>query len=276
MKHGRLFPILFAVVLVSGLAVYESFALFMTEVKITASDATRAARFGVSVSISGDTITVGSLDDGVGFLSGSAYVFDRNQGGANNWGEVIKLTASDAANVDFFGSSVSISGDTITVGSPGDDDACPSDPCNSGSAYVFDRNQGGANKWGQVAKLTASDAAAGDFFSGESISISGDTITVGARLNDDACPNDPVFCNSGSAYVFDRNQGGANSWGQVKKLLPGDIARRDSFGFSVSISGDTIIVSSHLDDDKGSTSGSAYVFDRNQGGANNCTWSFPK
>jgi len=150
--------------------------------------------FGSSVSISGDTITVGSRgDDDAGINSGSAFVFDRNQGGANNWGQVAKLTASDAAAGDQFGFSVSISGDTITVGaiSDKDDAGFP-----SGSAYVFDRNQGGANNWGQVAKLTASPASMGIQF-GWSISISGDTITVGARAG-----------NPGSAYVFDRNQGG--------------------------------------------------------------------
>jgi len=151
--------------------------------KPTAIGIATFSQFGISVSISGDTITVGAnQDDDAGSGSGSAFVFDRNQGGANNWGQVAKLTASDAAAGDFFGTSVSIFGDTITVGATRDNDAGTS----SGSAYVFDRNQGGANNWGQVAKLTASDAAANDFF-GKSVSISGDTITVGS---------------SGSAYVF--------------------------------------------------------------------------
>ncbi len=60
-------------------------------------------------------------------------MFDRNEGGADNWGEVEKLTASDAAGGDALGSSVSISGDMAAVGALGNDDG----GSNSGSAYVF-------------------------------------------------------------------------------------------------------------------------------------------
>jgi len=86
------------------------------------------------VSISGDTIVVGSYkDDDNGNDSGSAYVFERNEGGANQWGEARKLTASDGAASDWYGVAVSISGDAFVVGAEGDDDKGP----NSGSAYVF-------------------------------------------------------------------------------------------------------------------------------------------
>ena len=82
--------------------------------------------------------------------SGSAYIFYRDQGGADNWGQVKKLTASDGAANDYFGFSVSISGDTAIVGAYGDDD----NGVNSGSAYIFSRDQGGADNWGEVKKLT--------------------------------------------------------------------------------------------------------------------------
>ncbi len=145
------------------------------------------------MSISGDTVVVGArLDDDAGIDSGSAYIFGRNEGGADNWGQVAKLTASDAAGGDMFGFSVSISGDIVIVGARGTDDA----GFGSGSAYVFGRNEGGSDNWGQVKKLTASDAAAGDVF-GFSVSISGDTVIVGARLDDDAGNE------SGSAYIFE-------------------------------------------------------------------------
>jgi len=200
--------------------------------------------FGKSASISGDTITVGAHLATVG---GSVYVFDRNQGGANNWGEVAKLKADDGAGGDFFGLSASISGDTITVGASSDDNAGGT---NSGSAYVFDRNQEGINNWGQVKKLTASDAAASDQFGG-SVSISGDTITVGAQFDD------IVGIGEGSAYVFKRNQEGINNWGELIKLTASDAANVDLFGTSVSISGDTVVVGA---DNNESSTGSAYVF----------------
>ena len=104
--------------------------------KLTASDAAADDMFGVSVSISGDTVVVGSCWDDIGAATdaGSAYVFYRNQGGPDAWGQVSKLTASDAAADDQFGISVSISGDTIVVGSCWDDIGAAT---NAGSAYVF-------------------------------------------------------------------------------------------------------------------------------------------
>ncbi len=230
--------------------------------KLTASDAAAEDEFGYSVSISGDTAVVGAyLNDDAGPQSGSAYIFERNQGGPDNWGEVKKLTTSDAIAGETFGWSVSISGDTIVVGAYLDDAG------NSGSAYVFARNQGGADNWGEVKKLTASDTTSGDVF-GFSVSISGDTIGVGAPGNDDACPADPA-CRSGSAYVFARNQGGADNWGEVTKFTDSNAVANDEYGYSVSVSGDTIVVGARWDDDAGSDSGSAFVFERNQGGADN-------
>ena len=227
--------------------------------KSTASDAAVADGFGDSVAISGDTQVVGApRDDNTGRDSGSAYVFVLNQGGVNSWGQVRKLTASDAAEGDKFGVSLSISGDTVVVGALHNDDAGDS----SGSAYVFGRNQGGQDNWGQVQKLNAVDAAVGDLF-GTSVSISGDTIVVTALLDDD------VGDGSGSAYVFERSQGGVDNWSQVRKLTAADGTAGDEFGVSVAISGDTVVVGSSVDDDAGDRSGSAYVFSRNQGGVDN-------
>src|SRR3990167_2440021 len=134
------------------------------QAKLTASDVARGDWFGYSVGISGDVAIVGSpLDDDSGNSSGSAYVFVRN---GDTWEEKKKLTASDAAAGDNFGDSVAINGDTAIVGSPYDDNA----ESNSGSAYIFVRN---GDTWEEKKKLTASDAAASDYF-GYSVAISGD------------------------------------------------------------------------------------------------------
>jgi len=224
--------------------------------KLTASDAAAGDRFGFSVSISGETAIVGAPDDdNVGFDSGSAYVFEEPIGGWVDATEDAKLTALDAAASDFFGVSVSISGDTAIVGARGNDDA----GFQSGSAYVFVKPGTGWVDATEDAKLTASDAATGDEF-GNSVSISGDTAIVGARFDDDAClPTINQFCNSGSAYVFTRS---GTTWTQQAKLTASDAATGDQFGFSVSISGETAIVGADLDDDAGFDSGSAYVFTR--------------
>ena len=110
-------------------------------------------QLGYSVGISGDTLVVGANRNNS--YTGAAYIFERNAGGDGNWGQVKKLTAGDAAAGDEFGISVAISGDMVVVGA---------DQKNSfaGATYIFERNAGGDGNWGQVKKLTAGDAAAGD------------------------------------------------------------------------------------------------------------------
>lgn len=107
----------------------------------------------------------------------------------------------------------------------------------------------------QSVKLTASDGAAGDRF-GNGISISGDTAVVGAWADDIG-----ANVNQGSAYVFVKT---GTTWTQQAKLTASDGAANDTFGYSVSISGNTIVVGSDVDDVGANVNqGSAYVFVRN-------------
>ena len=208
--------------------------------KLTAGDAAAYDYFGLRVSVSGNTIVVGAADDDdAGTNSGAVYVFDATTGV-----QLHKLTADDGAEFDWFGSFVSVSGNTIVIGAFGDDDA----GSMSGSVYVFDATTGQ-----QLHKLTADDAAEDDWF-GFSGAISGDIIVVGS-LNDDDAGGD-----SGSAYVFDATTGQ-----QLHKLTAGDAEAGDRFGISVSVSGDTIVVGAYWDDDAGSKSGSAYLFNATTG-----------
>ena len=194
------------------------------------------------MAISGDTIAVGARrNDDAGSESGSAYVFNRS--GAT-WSEQAKLTASDPAAGDHFGYYIAVEGDTLVAGARFNDDA----GTNSGSAYVFTRS---GTTWSEQAKLTADDAAAEDMF-GIGVSVEGDTVVVGARGHDDD------GADSGAAYVFTRS--GA-TWTQADKLTAGDAAAGDMFGGSVDISGGNIVVGALGDDDAGSESGSAYVFE---------------
>ncbi|MGB7451730.1 MAG: FG-GAP repeat protein, partial [Lysobacterales bacterium] len=235
---------------------------FVERKKLLANDGTASDWFGRSVSVSGDTAIVGAAyDDDNGSDSGSAFIFSRDEGGADNWGFVKKLTASDAAALDRFGDSVSIDGDTAIVGAPLNDGS----GIDIGSAYIFYRNQGGADNWGEVEKLTADDAY---YLFGGSVSISGDTAIVGASGDDD----NGTF--SGSAYVFYRDQGGADNWGQVRKLTANDANNYHYFGVSVSVSGDSAIVGAYGDDDNGTGSGASYIFSRDQEGAD--IWGFVK
>ncbi len=221
--------------------------------KITASDGATGDEFGASVAVSGDTVVVGAPSDESN--TGAAYIFERNENGQDSWGQITKITASDGAGGDNFGTSVAISIDSVVAGSPGDDDGGES----SGSMYVFARNQGGADSWGQVRKMVADDDAAGDAL-GTSVVIKGDVAAAGAPGSNSA---------TGSAYVFYRNQGGVDNWGQVRQLLALDGETGDEFGHSLGFNGDWIVVGAYLEDDVASGAGSIYVFDRNQGGADN-------
>ena len=108
----------------------------------------------------------------------------------------------------------------------------------------------------QVAKLIADDGAVADYF-GYSVAYSDGIAVVGAYNDDDK------GSNSGSAYVFEMSDSSdATSWTKVKKLTPDDGAKQDYFGCSVAISDGTIVVGAYADDDKGSGSGSAYVFEK--------------
>jgi hypothetical protein len=210
------------------------------EAKLTASDGSDNDYFGRSVSISGDTVIIGSHgDDNIGGNSGSAYVFHWN---GTTWEEENKLIASDGSDSYLFGSSVSISGDTAIVGSYGDDGM----GVDSGSAYVFRWN---GTTWDEEDKLIAFDGSENDFF-GISVSISGDTAIVGSKYDDD------IGINSGSSYIFRWN---GTTWEEVAKLIPSDGSDNDNFGVSVSISGDTAITGSYRDDGIGVDSGSAYI-----------------
>ncbi len=227
--------------------------------KLTASDVQASDRFGRRVAISGDTAIVGSFwEDAAGTDAGAAYVFRRDEGGADNWGEVIKLTASDAQTNDRFAVSVAISGDTAVVGAVLEDTG----GADAGAVYVFQRDEGGADNWGEVTKLIASDSQTNDRFGG-SVAISVDTIIVGAHH----AVSGGSF--TGAAYVFQRDKGGVDNWGEVKKLTASDAERGDLFGGSVAISGDSAVVGACCEDSGGSAAGAAYVFRRDHGSADN-------
>jgi hypothetical protein len=226
--------------------------------KLTASDKTSGDSFGNSVSVAGDVALVGAWYADPAWINhaGAAYVFERNAGGANAWGEVKKLTASDKAEYDSFGYSVSVAGDVALVGAYA---ASPEGLLYAGAAYVFERNAEGDNAWGEVKKLTASDKAAYDYF-GASVSVAGDVALVGAVYAD---------LSAGAAYVFERNAGGANAWGEVAELMASDRVKNNYFGASVSVAGDVALVGAWYASPEGlNQAGAAYVFERNAGGAN--------
>ena len=152
----------------------------------------------------------------------------------------IKLTADDGMAADFFGISVAVDGDTTVIGAE-QHDIGPNN--EQGAAYVFVRS---GSTWTQQAKLVAADGS--DLF-GHSVSISGDTVIIGAYV-------DAIGTNAGqgSAYVFVRS---GSTWAQQAKLVAADGTPNDHFGASVAIDGETALVG--VPQQTGGQ-GSAYVF----------------
>ena len=225
--------------------------------KLTGSDAGIGATFGWSVALSahGKTALIGAVNVACptgANACGAAYVFVREKSGA--WIEQQKLTASDAAVGDEFGSSVTLSADGKTA-LIGGFVACPAGG-DCGAAYVYIREKRGA--WIEQQKLTASDAAANAAF-GFSVSLSsgGKTALIGAP--GDFCPSGDLLC--GAAYVFVRRGG---SWVERQKLTVSNAAGGGVFGFSVALAagGRTALIGDRDAECPavGGECGAAYVF----------------
>ncbi|MCP4138396.1 MAG: hypothetical protein GY754_45965 [bacterium] len=225
----------------------EFFWSVNTKVKFILSDGANGDLFGKRVAISSDGKTIVTGTEHMEGWSGNVFVYSWT---GNSWNET-KLKASDSADFLNFGSSVAISsdGNTIAVGAF---DAKDFGGC-SGSVYIFSRL---GSSWNQTQKLTASDAAAEDYF-GFSVAISsdGNSIVVGARFNDDKGEN------SGSAYVYNWT---GSRWNETQKLTASDGAADDCFGIDVAVSssGSTIVVGAYKNKDNGANSGSVYIFSR--------------
>jgi hypothetical protein len=255
-------------------------------------------KFGSSVAISGDTIVVGAYGedsaangvngdetDNSASGAGAAYVFVRS---GTTWTRQAYLKASNTGTGDEFGTSVSISGDTIVVGAPDEDSnatgvnaalspgsgtQADNSKLDSGAAYVFVRN---GTTWSQQAYLKASNTHAGDIF-GYSTAISGDTIVVGAQLESSNATgvggdqSNTTKPGSGAAYVFVRS---GTTWSQQAYIKASNTDSNDLFGTSVALSGDTLVagapgeasnatgVGGDQTDNSRMVAGAAYVFIR--------------
>ena len=255
--------------------------------------------FGWSVAVSGDTVLVGApyedsnatgvngnQSNNSAYSSGAAYVFVRT---GTNWTQQAYLKASNTgggvlavSDGDSFGTTVSASGDTVVVGAPYEDSNATgvngsqisNSAGDSGAAYVFVRT--GTN-WTQQAYLKASNTEGEDWF-GFSVAVSGDTVVVGAFPEDSNATgvngnqSDNSAGGSGAAYVFVRT---GTNWSQQAYLKASNTDGGDQFGFSVAMSGDTVVagaggwggeasnatgVNGNQSDNSAANSGAAYIF----------------
>ncbi len=260
-------------------------ALFAQEVYLKASNAERFDNFGRSVALSGDTLVVGApFEDGDGshgeadnsaLKAGAVYVFTRS--GAV-WSQQAYLKASNAELLDFFGTSVAISGDTLVVGAHGrngigrysEETEAFIPAAYAGAVYVFTRNGG---IWNQQAYIEAVNSDTSDLF-GSSVAISGDTLVAGATYEASSASGgeaDNSAVRAGAVYVFTRSD---EIWSRQAYLKASNAKAGDWFGCSVAISGDTLVVGANQKDhstyageadSSALGTGAAYVFTRSGG-----------
>jgi len=220
--------------------------------KLTASDGSAQDNFGISVSISGNTIVSGAPYNN---RLGAAYVFVEPTGGWVNTTQTAKLTASDAVAFDYFGYAVAISGNTVVVGEPRANGA----NAFQGAAYVFVEPAKGWTNKTQNAKLTASDGGSDDVL-GSSVAISGNTLVAGA-------PGWPSGLSQGAVYLFVEPRKGWTNGTQTSRMLASNGTAGDELGFSTSISGTTAVAGARFKRVSGNTAqGAAYVYVESQHG----------
>ena len=199
--------------------------------------------FGHNVSYSEDVLAVGEGRYGE---PGQVHLY-RKSGG--NWSLFKTLTAANEQYQDDF-NIVSINGEVLAVGAPfycaGGGD------CKDGAVYLYGRDQGGADNWGLIKKLT------GNSRFGLGLVLKGSTLAVYAPSEE------PNVNGSGAVHIFEKDAGGENNWGQVKRLVLPESADSTarSFGRQLELADDQLIVGA-------GQSSEVFLYERDTGGVGN-------
>jgi len=205
---------------------------FAATVEMPLTDGTAADGFGVALAIYDHPTEIESFilvgapqDDDGGSDVGAAYLYSRA-------GSLVKkLVPGSAGGSAGAGSSVAIHGDLAILGAPG-----------AGAAYVFARDHGAADNWGEV--TTLSESGVSDF--GSSVGVYRDAAAIASPAN-------------GEVFVYRRDEGGADSWGWMATLTPA--AASDGFGNALALDNYNLVVGASVDDDTGLDAGAAHTFE---------------
>jgi len=236
--------------------------------KLTASDKRQFDQFGEYVDIDGNFMIVGARgqdydenDFNFENSAGAAYIFEND--GNGNWNEIQKIVSSDrgATFQSVFGQTLAISGNYAVVNSARENTGLDGqqDLSTAGACYIFERDSNGI--WIEVQKIVSSDRDANERWGEFATDISGNTIVVGAvNENLDDIGNNELT-NAGAIYVFERDTNGI--WNEIQKIVNSDRESGDTFGRSVSIDGNQLIVGADYEDINGNASGAAYIFEKN-------------
>ncbi len=229
--------------------------------ELTPSTRVTSDWFGAAIAVSGDTVVVADFDPNIESY-GTVDVYVKPASGWSNMTQVATLSSSD--NGQGFGVSVAISGDTIVVGAANtsnfaDRSAFADQASGPGAAYVFVKPASGWTNMTETARLTASDGQDGDAF-GNSVSISGKTIAVGAFFASDSSGNS----FAGKAYVFVRPGGGwSGNLHETAELTASDSQLLNYLGASIATNGTTVAAGSY---GHNNFAGAEYVFAEPSGG----------
>ncbi len=282
-------------------------SIWAQEAYIKASNAQAFDYFGRSVSLTLDTLAVGAneedngattitngpgtiIDTGFASASGAVYIYKRT---GTTWAQEAYIKANNSQTSDFFGFAVTLSSDTLAVGAYQEDNGAttitngPDTIVDSGAAsasgavYVYKRT---GTTWAQEAYIKANNAQRLDYF-GKSVSLSSDTLAVGAEKEDNGVTtitngtgtivDTGAASASGAVYVYKRT---GTTWAQEAYIKANNAGVKDYFGNVISLSSDTLATGAEGDDSSGTTitngadvitgsgtvdsSGAAYVYKR--------------
>ncbi len=214
--------------------------------KLTANDGMTDDRFGTSIDINNKHLVVGAYRDDMdnAIDQGSAYVFEFN---GSSWSQSQKFVADDGAISDRFGNAVALNNNRIAVGAYYADIGSNT---NQGATYLFDFE---GSSWIQSEKITADDGTVNEYFGG-TVSLKENRLAVGVRTAD---INDNP--DQGAVYLFDLID---NSWKQSDKIVAQDGRKDDSFGWSVDLDDNRLVVGANWADiDYNRRQGSVYIYD---------------
>lgn len=211
------------------------------------ADFSSDAAFGYQVALQGNTLLVSApyedLTEVTGFSNGDEGVVWIYQRQGTGWSRTGRITSSSPDFADYFGESIALDGNTLIVGSTGE------------QAQVF---VGSGNDWSFQQRLTITDGRFNDQFGRDENALDGNTAVIGSRISDVNGGTD-----QGAAYVFVRD---GTSWAQEQKLFASDGANGDRFGDEIAIQGDTLFIGAPGADVDGEPDfGAVYVFTRDGG-----------
>ena len=219
------------------------------ESRLTASDSATFDNFGIAVKVAQNTALVGAQGaDYDGHVNGGAvYVFTKKN---NTWQQTAKLTMDEAKDVQNFGASIAFDGDIAVIGAPG---STVSGKKKHGTVHIFQRTS--ADRWHQVAALTASNDSTQRLAFGKSVAVDGNLIAVGAE--------ERVFLYRRS----DPAKKDAATWSQVATIRPKSVKPSSRFGHTVTLRGQQLAVGApgYRVNNQEKPTGTVYLFEEKEG-----------